>query len=47
MSKEKKQRLKKYEENYREANYIFHRCKYGNKGSFQNCYRGDIFCLFH
>ena len=39
----KKQRLKKYQINYREAKNIFHRCRYDDKDSFQNCYRKVIF----
>ena len=40
---EKKQRLKKYQINYREAKNIFHRCRYDDKDSFQNCYGKVIF----
>ena len=41
MSEEKKQRLKEYQKNYCEAKK--HRCRYGNKGTFQNWYHKDIF----
>ena len=44
MSEEKKQILEEYQKNYREAKK--HRCRYGNKSTFQNCYRKDIFYLF-
>ena len=37
MSEEKKQRLKEYQRNYREARRIFHRCRYDDKNAFQNC----------
>ena len=45
MSEEKKQRVKEYQRNYREAKK-HHRCKKPinrNKGAFQNCYHKDIF----
>ena len=46
MSEENKQSLKEYQKKYRRAKNMFHRCGYGNKNAFQNCYRKDIFCLF-
>ena len=45
MSEEKKQRLKEYQINYLEPKNIFHRCRYGHKRAFQNCYNKDIFYL--
>ena len=46
MSEEKKQRLKGYQKIIVRLKKIFHRCRYDNKGAFQNCYHKDIFCLF-
>ena len=46
MSGEKKQRLKEYQKIIVRLKNIFHRCTYGNKGAFQNCYRKNIFYLF-
>ena len=44
--KKRKKRLKKYQENYREAKKIFHKCRCVNKSALQNFYREDIFCSF-
>ena len=50
MSEERKQRLTKTKRISKRIivrlKNVFHRCRYGNKGAFQNFYRKDIFYLF-